>query len=137
MIVEEALIARVTAPTSATYALVGTRVTPDYIPDTMPLPAVYMQRVPRPPVSELNIDQTIDHLKVLFNFTCVAAQNEKFTALRLADAIRTDLHGYRYADPTLTIICAFYNRQTDGYDGDTRRHKIDVEIEVWFNPSPP
>lgn len=91
MTIEEGLYAHLTAPTSHTYPLAGTRVYPLIIPQDVSMPAIAYQRVDGDPI--LAHDGQSKLVRATFQLTCQAKSYA--TVKAMATALRKDLAGYR------------------------------------------
>ena len=133
MLIEEAIYRQLTRTGAQTGPLVGNRIFPDFVPDDAAIPAIVYERRP-----EAEYDYTcfgeLDHQRPTYNFHCYAGQNDKRTALLLANAIRADLHGYNEAiDATLTVHGCYANDQYDAYEGTTKRHRVTITVEILYS----
>jgi hypothetical protein len=132
MLVEEALVARLTRPEASTGPLIANRIFPDYRPDDAELPCIVYERKPGSE-PDYNIDGTLDHVRATWKLHIYTAQDEKKTALEIAPATIRDLNRYAASvDPTLTIHYMYALDQYDAYDGITKTHRVTVEMEVWY-----
>ena len=133
MLIEEALVARLTRAGGATNSI-GAKIYPSYLPDDATLPAIVYKRKPGAKDDRL-ISGELDHVQATWEFHCYTTQENAFQAFTLANAVVADLDSYRgTVDEHLTVHYCYFDDQHDHYDGETKRQQVTVDIDVWYSP---
>lgn len=132
MSIDEAIFARLAAVERSTYALVGKRIYPGYIPDDATLPAIMYERKMEAEQTQYDIDGTVDHVRAVYRLKCYAAQEQISVAQAVAATVTANLDQYRAPLAGLTLINAWHNTTYSDYDGTNKRQRVTVEMEFWY-----
>ncbi len=136
MTIDEVIFARLTANGSQTAALVASRIYAGYIPDAAVLPAIMYERKPHGQETKYNIDGVIDHIRAVYQINAYAGQESIAVAQAVAAAVTADLDQYRGPCIGLTLHNTWLNNSYNDYDGVNKRHRVTVELEFWYTPTP-
>lgn len=126
MTAQSAIFARLSDPTSATAAIVGSgstaRVYPEIAPDLAARPYVVFHQVALEPANTLT--GTFEVANRLFQFSCFATTFAAAVALR--DAVTADLDDIELANGDTPIV----QDQRSGYEEVVDLHRADVDFLV-------
>lgn len=132
MLPEEALLARLLRVGAATGPLVNSQIMPDYWPEAAAPPGIVYERLPNGDYDYTHFGD-LSNVRARWRFHIYTEQEDKLTALNVARAIRKDFANYNEVFSNLSLRYALVVDQFDNYDGQAKRPRHSVDVEVLYD----